>query len=29
MSSFEIKQKPVDQGDRVRYDNERIRTLGG
>ncbi|CAD8203995.1 unnamed protein product [Paramecium octaurelia] len=30
INSFEMQQKPVDQqGDRMRYDQERIRTLGG
>ncbi|CAD8202178.1 unnamed protein product [Paramecium pentaurelia] len=30
INSFDMQQKPVDhQGDRVRYDQERIRTLGG
>ncbi|CAD8092325.1 unnamed protein product [Paramecium primaurelia] len=29
MSAFEMKQKPFDQGDKARYDQERIRTLGG
>ncbi|CAK92865.1 unnamed protein product (macronuclear) [Paramecium tetraurelia] len=29
MSSFDMKQMPVDQGDRTRYEQERIKTLGG
>ncbi|CAD8197016.1 unnamed protein product [Paramecium octaurelia] len=29
MSSFDMKQMPIDQGDRTRYEQERIKTVGG